>query len=207
MVGGIPFRLVINNTSAWTVAIGAAAALIGALIGTGGLLLAENVRSRRTAATRHIEAMTDFLATSNAWAGFAAGVSTRANTRNPIAAVTHNIDSRLTQNTTILRAYQLNERLWVTASHAIRAATPDEYRAIRRLLTEAGGLQAGDAIPPTYLNAAAALVSVIRAAQAADSRGLLHRLRRAPFRTPAQQAEIDGLPAPAESTSEESSER
>ena len=128
MLTALPIHLTINNTSAWTLAISAAAALGGALIGTGGLLVVEHLRNRRVTAATHITAMTEFLATANAWATFAAGYSTNAKSWNPLTIAAHNIDSRLTQNTTLLRAYQLNDRLWTSASRAIARATPDLRR-------------------------------------------------------------------------------
>jgi hypothetical protein len=197
MLGALPIHLTINNTSAWTVAIGAAAALGGALIGTGGLLLVEHLRSRRATAAGHITAMTEFLASANAWATFAAGYSPSAKSWNPLTIAAHNIDSRLTQNTTLLRAYQLNDRLWTSASRAIASATPDEYSVIRQVLLEAGAVTAGEATPISYFDAAAHLTAAIRAAQATYNRSWLHRLLRRPPVTAIRQAEIDGVLSPA----------
>jgi len=197
MLAVLPIHLTINNTSAWTVAISAAAALGGALIGTGGLLLVEHLRNGRTAGAGHITAMTEFLATANAWATFAAGYSPAAKSWNPITIAAHNIDSRLTQNTTLLRAYQLNDRLWTSASRAIASATPDEYSIIRKVLLEAGAVKAGEVTAASYFDAAAHLTTAIRAAQATHSRGWIRRLLRQPPVTAIRQAEIDGVLPPA----------
>ena len=162
MIVGEVVRITVHADAGWfSAAVGAGAALLGALVGTGGLLYIQARNERRGKKDDHIKRLATFVSAVHIFVAFIEGYPNDQARPTIMGVAVRRRELWRHEGRLLERLWGISDDLWRASADIRPVATVEEWKAVSDVLSTAVRWQLGQPLPTELLPALARLSALL----------------------------------------------